>query len=934
MAVPAIKSSFAVGELSPALYGHVDLAKFAIAASTMRNVFVNYRGGAYSRAGTAYVARSKQDGATQAPPRLIHFQFNINQGYALEFGDNYVRFYSNGAAIVEGGVAITGATRANPCVLTTGLQTYSNGDWITIAGVGGMTQLNGQTYIVQGNTGTSLHLTDLNGGNLDSTGFGAFTGSGTAFKIYTLSTPYAASDLALLKFTQSADVMSFTHPNYPPYDLARIASNDWTLTAVNFSSAIAAPASCSATATTNPSGLTSPPTLPTAYAYCVTAISNTGEESVASPIANVTNSVDISSTAGSLIVNWSSVTGANIYNIYKAPTSYNTDPGNVTNALPVPAGALFGLVGTSYGTQFVDSNVTADDTQVPPLHFNPFTGGQNPGVVAYYQQRRVYAATNAEPDTYWMSQPGKFLNFDKRIPTSDSDSIQGTPWAQQVNGIQFMLPMPGGLVVLTGLGAWQVGGAGGSALNPQAITPASQQAQPQAFNGCSARVPPFAVNYDILYVQAKGSIVRDLAYNYWVNIYTGTDLTELSSHLFTGFTINEWAWCEEPYKIVWLVRNDGTLLSLTYLKEQEVFGWARHDTQGFFHSVCNVTEPPVDALYLVSQRYPEDGNAGRGGHYYIERMDNRIWNSVEDPWCVDCGLQLPLTSPNITLGTNSTSGIVTFTSINADFFNSGHVGWVIRMGGGIAVITSFQDARHVIGNFVTPITRTRPNALGNPAQNAGEGEWTIAPQVVFISGLTHLVGLQVTGLADGIPIPSQIVNAAGTITLTQPASDIKIGLAFQAQVQSVYLDGGAQPTIQGRRKDIVAVTVRVEASGGIKVGTNQPDGSAQVPPSLAPAWSRMVPITDQGATYFTPSGGLVTNLFTGDLRVNVPARWDKHGQVAVQQDNPLPLQITALIPEALEGDVPEQTYKEKPQGGSGGQQQEQPRGPGSWMLRA
>ena len=159
--------------------------------------------------------------------------------------------------------------------------------------------------------------------------------------------------------------------------MARIAANNRTLTETTFGATIAAPASCTAIATTQPSNATTPPTLPAAYAYEVTSVSGTtSEESIASPIANVTNSVDIAATAGSIIISWASVTGARTFNIYKAPTSYNTQPGNTSNALPVPAGAIFGYIGTSYGTQFVDSNITPDDTQVPPIHADPFAPGQ------------------------------------------------------------------------------------------------------------------------------------------------------------------------------------------------------------------------------------------------------------------------------------------------------------------------------------------------------------------------------------------------------------------------------------------------------------------------------------------------------------------------------------------------------------------------------
>lgn len=901
MAVPVIQPSFTAGELAPALYARVDVAKWHVGLATERNMYVNYRGGAYSRAGTKFVGFSGQTGRN-FPPRLITFQFNINQGLALEFGNLYMRVISNGAFVTETPKAISGITNANPGVLTVTANGYANGDWVFITGIVGMTQLNGQTLVVANVTTNTFTLKDIYGTDIDTTTFGTYVSGGTVARIFTLATPYGEADLEYLKWTQSADVMSIccwnqvTGTLYAPYELTRFADDNWTLVQFSTAATIDPPASCNGRATTAPSGGLAGAD----FQYVVTAVKTiSGDESIASPIADIPNSADIALTAGSIVLNWSGVSGAKYYNIYKAPPAYNST---------VPIGAFFGYAGSTFGTNFVDSNVTPDFSQVAPTHTDPFVGGQIldveitsggaglttvtwgittstgsgfmgypivyggsltgfaitdpgvdyaptdtiafngagfatgdilfgatnpsagdtitlngvvwtfvttitganqtiiqgsaaatilklvtdlsastninlvpagytatstelvvsykspgsagdaytlaasaatpsgatltggtgpsgaqatgsytftgnptagqnivlngitwtfvtsgatgnqtniqgsagatvtqlasdlnasavpsisaatyvdstlvldisydtpgtvgdgytiaagtyggtpsgasltggvdppdaptgilvispvtgtfPSVVTYFQQRRVYASTPNAPDTYFMSQPGRYHNFDARTPTIDSDAITGTPWSLQVDGIQFMVPMPGGLVTLTGSSAWQLGGSGGSSLNPVAITPASQQAQPQAYNGCSPTVPPIRIDADIYYVQAKSSLLRNFAYNYFTNIYTGTDLTFLSSHLFTTpfprGSIREMAWCEEPLKIIWAAKTDGTLLSLTTLKAQEVMGWARHDTLGFFWSVCSVTEPPVDALYLVSQRF-------------------------------------------------------------------------------------------------------------------------------------------------------------------------------------------------------------------------------------------------------------------------------------------------------------------------------------------
>src|SRR5882762_662360 len=371
--ITVIKPSYAAGELSPSIFGRVDFAKWNIGASVMRNMFVNYRGPASSRAGTAYAATSLTPAsASSLPPRMITFQFNIFQSYVLEFGvdpngRSYMLVIANGGAVLEAPLAITGATQANPCVLSV-VNGYNNGDWVFVTNVGGMVQLNSRTFIVANASAGSITLADLFGNPINSINFGAYTAGGSVARVFTtFSSPYALADLPYLKVVQSADVMTLccvnqqTGMEYPPIDLARLAANSWTFTTTTFAAAIAAPTGCTAVASI-------PGSAPfTQYAYCVTAIdAATGEESVASNIANITQSVDIAATAGSHIITWNPVAGAAYYNVYQAPPAYDT---------AVPIGSVFAFVGQAYGNQFVNSNILADQTVTPPLHNNPFARG-------------------------------------------------------------------------------------------------------------------------------------------------------------------------------------------------------------------------------------------------------------------------------------------------------------------------------------------------------------------------------------------------------------------------------------------------------------------------------------------------------------------------------------------------------------------------------
>lgn len=602
---------------------------------------------------------------------------------------------------------------------------FDNNDWVKIASILGMTPLNGQTYVVGNVTPTTFELFDVYGNPINSTAFPVYLSGGTAAEIYTLDTPWAEEDLTYLKFTQSKDVMSICCVNqvtlveYPTIDLAREANNLWVLEPVTMTATVAAPVTASGSASSAGS-------VDYQYVVTAVSPED-GTESVASPIADIPSAVNIAGTAGSITITWSPVTDVNQYNVYKAsPVLSGTVPvgalfgfagsaygvqfvdSNITADFaqvppqhkdPFARGQIIGgsvvaggagyttvtlTINTSTGSGarltgilvggalsailLVDSGKNYADTDTvtvsgdgagatATLRFGAATGTY-PSTVSYLQQRRIYANTLNRPDTYFMSQPGGFTNFDSRIPTIDSDAIVGNPWSVQVNGIQWIVNMPGGGVVFTGADVWQLTGNGGSSFTPQLITPSTQQAQPQAYNGAHTHVPPIKIEDSIIYVQSKGSVVRSLGYNYINNIYSGTDLTLNSPQLFTDFQIEQWAWCEEPYKVAWAVREDGIMLSLTFVKAQEVAGWARHDTQGLFVSCCSVTELPIDVLYVATQRFPGTNTA-----YMIERMDDRIWNSAEDAWCVDAGLALDQPTPAATLRASSATGLGSITGV-------------------------------------------------------------------------------------------------------------------------------------------------------------------------------------------------------------------------------------------------------------------------------
>lgn len=934
-----IQTNFNSGEWSPTLNARVDLAKYHSGAALLRNFFVDYRGGASNRSGTRYILKSAGD-PSQPFVRLIPFQAAFGVSYALVFSDKLIRFVFRGSMVLGAPINITNATQANPAHLAF-VNPFGSGNWIFVTGVTGMTELNNRYFITFNNTAAGVDLQDIFFQNVNSTGYTPYAGGGTVQLVYSVATPYSGSDLAQLKYAQQGNQLILTHPNYPPYVLTLISANNWTLNPIAFGSATAAPFGL-AISTTLAGGNVF-------YSFRVTAVDTNGQESAPSPVITLSSAADIQTNAGSITVTWSAPTGAVSYNVYKARERFGSAPptgaaygfaGNTTGttfidtfpgippdfnqSMPIVQNPFTGsgvssisLTGTgsylggrptvtiappagpgttataditmqaigvtlanpgfggafpyspgdiillAYGIQitvlttvsgFIGAfAVSSFGTQTGTVAGNPLTqqatsgsglgasfnvtygvasifltfsgsgygaapavifsagsptasattavGTQavgNPSVPAFSQQRLILAAPPAAVNTLYGSQPGAPFNFNVSDPRLPDDALQATIVSNQLNTIKSMLGMPSGLIVLTDRLVFQVNGGGPGT----PYTAVDIFANPQSYIGAND-VPPLVANQEILLVQSKGSVIRNLSYNFYANVWTGTDISVLSSHLFYGYQILDWCWAEEPFKTVWAVRNDGVLLSLAFLKEQELIGWAHHDsTNGLFQSVCAITEQDdgqnIDAVYAIVQRVV-DGNTVQ----YIERFASRFVNSVANGWFVDSGLQ----------------------------YNG------------------------------TPIT--------------------------VVTGLEHLKGQTVTGLADGEVVPPTVVSASGSITLATAASSITLGLGYVAQLQTLAIDLG-QPTVQGKRKSISGVTARVAATLGLSIGSD---------------FNNLVPMKDLVIGNINEPGNfMISDLVTGDARTVIDPGWSEQGSFCIQQSYPYPVTILGVIPEVQVGD--------------------------------
>lgn len=601
--------SFAGGELSPAMWARLDMAKYHSGAALMKNFFVDYRGGASTRQGTKFINQCKD-----TTVRLIPFQVSTTDTYVLELGNQYLRAYKNGAAISDLTDTITGITKATTGVLTYTGTDPANGDWMVLSGIGGMTELNGRTVVVTSiDTGAkTFELYDTFGNAIDTSAYGTYTSGGSAKRIQTLATPWLTAELFDIRYVQSADIMTLTHINHAPRELT--LSGTFSLSTITFASTQAAPTGLSVTATK--------PDTARCYGYQATAVDENGQESLATSIVSVDS--ELLATTGTTPslhkLSWTAASGALYYNVYCA------GPDDGTTFIDT----ILGFIGQASGVAFTNNNIAPDFSRTPPQNTNPFASSNNPSCVTYDQQRRVFAGSASGPQTLWFSQPGYPYNFNKSLVVLDTDAITITIASREVNTIQNLVSMPTGLMAFTTSGAFLISGQ-----SPQAaITPLTISALPQASNGAN-NLPPIVVNYDVLYVERTGNVVRDAAFNFYTQSYYGYDRSALASHLFFNYQIVDWAYAAEPFRIIWCIRNDGAALSFTYVPEQEVYGWAQHNTTGSFTSVCSVVENTVDAVYFAVTR-----TINGTDYTYLERLAERNWTDVTNAWCLDCALSL------------------------------------------------------------------------------------------------------------------------------------------------------------------------------------------------------------------------------------------------------------------------------------------------------
>lgn len=541
-----IQTNFTAGEISPRMYGRVDIARYANGAMEMENCWPVVHGGAMRRYGTLFCSPCKY------PDRkaiMVPYVFNTQQAYMCEFGDLYVR----------------------------------------------------------------IHFPD-----------GTYSG-------VELATPYTQAMLGQLEYVQGADTMFIFHNSVPINRLRRISNTTWSLApapfvtrpfderGIDFSSGMTLSDSAVGTGRTLTSMV--PGFLAADVGREVWAGAGVAKiTAVASP--TVATVEVLNAFPSTLNASWS---------IKGSPQTPNT-----LSAFS-PVGAVVTMTLTAEGWRaadvgkFVKINgglleITAytSPTIVSGLIRSAPTSGTAspanawslessiwndidgyPGTGTLFEQRLAVAGSPNFPQTIWQSKTSESLNFE--LGTKDDDATSFTVSSDQINPILHLAQVKT-LVALTYGGEFTVTGG-----IEKPITPTNIQVKNQSVYGCN-RVRPVRIGNELYFIQRAGRKLRAMAYKYDSDAYGSPDMSVLSEHV-TKSGIVSMAYQQEPESILFCVRADGVLATMTVDRDQDVVGWARQITDGAFESVAAIPAQDGDQIWAVVRRTINGQNVR-----YIERF--------------------------------------------------------------------------------------------------------------------------------------------------------------------------------------------------------------------------------------------------------------------------------------------------------------------------
>ncbi len=554
--IKTIQSNFSSGELSPQALGRVDIARYPNAAKRMVNVISRTLGGAQKRPGSQYIAPAKH---ADKRARLIPYVKSRDDAYMLEVGDTYLRVFKPDGAPVE-------------------------------------------------------------------------TSPGVPYEI---TTPYTEAYVAEIDFTQGEDTMYVFHSSVYPNRLRTFGDAKWDCSNAPFTTtpfsengdyyAVALTLSLNTVGTGRTMTAASAVFLASDVGRAI--LWNAG-------VAVITGFTDTQTVTVEVKVIFDSTSiPSGAWNLDASPQTTLTpgakDPVGTSTSLTLSAngwrstdvgkfvrinGGLIKVTGYTSGTVANGTIIKAltATTAAPALSWTLESsdwGGTNgyPRTGTMHQQRLVCGGTSGKPQTVFGSKTSEPLDFTKGTADDDSFIFTVGTSQNQVTPINYMLSTRD-LLLLTHGGEYSLRSG-----VEKPITPTNVQIKPETSYGC-AKVKPASLGKETLFAHRAARKLRAAGFRYDEDGYKSPDLTTLAEHI-TETGIREMSVQLEPDPIVWVVLNNGRLISVTIDRDLDVIAWNRHEIDGGVESVATIPDGDKDQVWLIVRRLV-DGNIVR----YVERL--------------------------------------------------------------------------------------------------------------------------------------------------------------------------------------------------------------------------------------------------------------------------------------------------------------------------
>ena len=744
------------GEISPKLFGRTDIDKYENGAATIENFLVQTHGGVSRRPGTRFIAEVK---SSAAQTRLIPFEFNVEQTYVLEFGNNYFRIFRDGGAVTSSGSVVEITTTYTTAQIA-GLKFAQSADVMYVVSPEHIPRKITRTS----HTAWTIADVVLARGPMLSVNSTATTMTSSA----------RTGDATI---TASADTFVST-------DVGRLIKlNEGFVKIASVTNATTAVGAVQELEDGRVELLPS---------YVAGTISfhegdpdSTGLEHNDRIQDTAFNFIDEGFKSGQTI-------------IISGTSSNNTTAG--VKIVDVSDSTILLTPGSDLAAEAAGSGFTIQgkleaDENWQLGAFSTTTGF--PRAVAFYEQRLVMAGTSSQPQTLFFSQSGDFENFESG--TEDDDGMVYTIGSTEVAVIRF-LASTRSLIVGTSGGEFVVRASG----NDEPITPKSVQIKQQTNYGAADHVPA-QVGNTVIFLQRAKRKLHELQFNFDVDGYIGADVTLISEHV-TENGIEEISFQREPDNILWAVRADGQLACMTYKREEKVIGWTRQIIGGVFGTGDAVVESVAilpgdldeDQVYLIVKR-TINGNTER----YVEYIENFDFGTdVNDAIFVDSSLSYTGVTNTLAGAEAADQTTITLTSGSA-FASSGS----IKIGNEFITYT---------GKSTNDLTGCVRGVQGVAAAHASGA--TVTQAAISLSGLAHLEGQSVQILADGAVHANKTVSS-GAVSLERYVTKAHAGLGYNSTLTTLRVEGGSiQGTAQGKIKRINEIVVRLNRSVGLKVG--------------------------------------------------------------------------------------------------------------------